>query len=132
MIKRKIFLILLILLITNIIISNGCTFTKEPLLVYLKDSKAAWYQDALTLLRIKYTKIKIAIVYHEKWENDDGSWSDLRINSSDEALKAYRRGIKSFYFIGKEGLVVQDNTVVIPENDCYTGVFQDGESMKIL
>lgn len=124
MIKRNIFLILLIILITNIIIiSNGCTFTKEPLLVYVKDSKAAWYQDALTLFQIKYTKVKIAIVYHEKWENDDGSWSDLRINSSDEALKAYRRGIKSSYFIGKEGLVVQDNTIVTPENGCYTGVF---------
>jgi hypothetical protein len=66
-----------------------------------KGDKAAWYTEALTKLRSKYDRIKIAIVYHERWQNDDGTWSDLRVNSSPEALKAYKDGISSDYFIGK-------------------------------
>jgi len=62
--------------------------------------KADWYTDALTMLQTKYTKIKVAIVYHERWE-EDGTWVDLRINSSSAALEAYRTGISSDYFIGR-------------------------------
>lgn len=66
-----------------------------------KGDKAAWITEAFTTLQSKYTHIKCAIYWHEKWENDDGSWSDLRINSSDEALNAYKNGISSDYFIGR-------------------------------
>lgn len=68
-----------------------------------KGDKAAWYTEALTKLQSNYSLIKAAIVYHEKWQNDDGTWSDLRINSSPEALKAYRDSISLDYFIGKIG-----------------------------
>ncbi len=66
-----------------------------------KGDKAAWYKEALDALRTKYTLIRIAIVYHERWPNSDGTWSDLRIDSSPRALDAYRSGIGSHYFIGK-------------------------------
>ena len=96
-------------------------------LIYLNNSrknlKAEWYREALYLIRTKYTKIKIAIVYSEKWQNDDNSWSDLRIDSSPEALQAYKNGISPDYFIGKEGLQFQNYNITIPINGCYTGVF---------
>ena len=63
------------------------------------DDKAEWYLNAFNILQTKYTKIRIAIIYHDKWENADGSWSDLRINSSPEALRAFQEGISSSYFI---------------------------------
>lgn len=68
-----------------------------------KGDKADWITEAFTTLQSKYTDIKCAIYWHERWENDDGSWSDLRINSSDEALNAYKNGISSDYFIGRVG-----------------------------
>lgn len=63
--------------------------------------KAQFYTDAFSLIETRYTRIKIAIVYHENWREDrrDGLM-DLRIDSSNDALKAYRKGIKSGYFIG--------------------------------
>jgi len=85
--------------------------------------KAKWYEEALSTLQTKYTKIKIAIVYHERWQNDDGSWSDLRIDSSPEALQAYREGISSNYYIGKEGLPQQGQPIHPPDQGCYVGVF---------
>ena len=65
-----------------------------------KGNKTAWITEAFATLQSRYTGIKCAIYWHEKWENDDGSWSDLRVNSSDKALNAYRNGISSDYFIG--------------------------------
>jgi len=85
--------------------------------------KAEWYTDALTGLQTKYNKIKIAIVYHERWQNEDGTWSDLRIDSSPEALQAYRAGISSDYFMGKEGLPAQNRRIFPPDSGCYVGVF---------
>ncbi len=65
-----------------------------------KGSKAAWYAEALSSLQIRYPQIKIAIIWHAKWQNKNGTWSNLRIDSSPEALQAYREGVRSDYFIG--------------------------------
>lgn len=66
-----------------------------------KGDKATWYREALSKLQTKYVRFEIAIVYHERWQNHDGTWSDLRVDSSNEALNAYRQGIGSNYFVGK-------------------------------
>lgn len=66
-----------------------------------KGDKAAWYREALFKLSAKYVLFRIAIIYHERWQNHDGTWSDLRIDSSNGALNAYRQGIGSSYFVGK-------------------------------
>ena len=73
-----------------------------------KGDKASWYKEALEKMSAKYKKIKIAIIYSEEWENGDGSFTDLRINSSKEALEAYRAGIDSDYFIGDIGKNLSD------------------------
>ena len=118
--KQKYPLILLVAMLVNTVIVSGCRKWKGKLETNLK---AKWYEEALRTLQANYTRIKVAIVYHEKWQNDDGSWSDLRINSSPEALQAYREGISSYYFIGKEGLPLQGQPITPPENGCYIGVF---------
>ncbi|MFH1037657.1 MAG: glycosyl hydrolase [PVC group bacterium] len=67
----------------------------------LKGDKAAWYTGALASLPSVYPRVRVAVVYSERWENDDGSWSDLRINSSPAAWTAYTAGIASDYYRGR-------------------------------
>jgi len=55
-------------------------------------SKAKWFRDALARIP-EYPRIKAAIYWHERWENEDGSFSNLRINSSPTSLAAFRKGL---------------------------------------
>jgi len=54
--------------------------------------KAKWIADALEMIP-RFPRIKAAIYWHERWENEDGTFSNLRINSSPAVLEAFRRGI---------------------------------------
>ncbi|MBA3961232.1 MAG: beta-mannanase [Chthoniobacterales bacterium] len=56
-------------------------------------NKAAFIREGLDLLRAKYPRIKAAVFWHERWQNDDNTYSNLRVNSSVEALEAYRAGV---------------------------------------
>jgi hypothetical protein len=40
----------------------------------------------------RWPRIAALSYWHEKWRNGDGSLSDLRIDSSQQSLRAYRRG----------------------------------------
>ena len=62
--------------------------------------KADWIEDGLELLRTKYPRVKAAIYWHERWQNKDGSFSNLRVNSSVEALDAYRKGVAHSDWLG--------------------------------
>ena len=55
--------------------------------------KPAWIKQGLELFRIRYPRIKAALYWHERWQNADGSYSNLRVNSSVESLHAYRQGV---------------------------------------
>jgi hypothetical protein len=55
--------------------------------------KAAWIKQGLQLFRTRYPRIKAAVYWHERWQNADGSYSNLRVNSSVESLNAYREGV---------------------------------------
>lgn len=55
-------------------------------------SKAKWIKDALSMIP-EYPRIKAAVYWHERWQNQDGSFSNIRINSSPSVLKAFREGI---------------------------------------
>ena len=57
-------------------------------------SKAKWFRDALARIP-EYPRIKAAIYWHERWENEDGSFSNLRINSSPRSLAAFRKGLQN-------------------------------------
>ena len=55
--------------------------------------KAKWIEEALKLFRTRYPRIKAALYWHERWQNADGFYSNLRVNSSVESLDAYRAGV---------------------------------------
>ena len=47
----------------------------------------------LELFRNGYPRLKAALYWHERWQNPDGFYSNLRVNSSVESLRAYRSGV---------------------------------------
>jgi hypothetical protein len=55
--------------------------------------KPEWTKQALEMFRTRYPRIKAAIYWHERWQNPDQTYSNLRVNSSVESLNAYRSGI---------------------------------------
>jgi len=67
-----------------------------------KIDKATWIKDAFeTVQKEKYSRIKAVSWWSECWQNEDESWSDLRINSSQNSLEAYKKAIKDESFITK-------------------------------
>ncbi len=56
-------------------------------------SKADWVKDALHDLPQFFPRIKGAVFWNERWENKDGSYSNLRMWSSPESMKAFRNGV---------------------------------------
>jgi hypothetical protein len=61
--------------------------------------KAAWIEEAMTAFRTKYPRVKAAVFWHERWENHDGSTSNLRVNSSPRALEAYKKAVADSYWL---------------------------------
>ena len=62
--------------------------------------KADWIKEGLKLFRTRYPRIKAAVYWHERWQNADGSYSNLRVNSSVESLDAYREGVANPSWLG--------------------------------
>jgi hypothetical protein len=56
-------------------------------------NKGAWIREGLDLFRSRYPRVKAAIYWHERWQNPDQTYSNLRVNSSVESLNAYRNGV---------------------------------------
>ncbi len=63
--------------------------------------KAVWIAQAFDSIKNRYPRIKAAVYWHERWQNEDGTYSNLRINSSQNALKAYKTGISDDYWISR-------------------------------
>ena len=63
-------------------------------------NKSEWLRKAFEDYEERFPRIKAAIYWHERWQNDDLSYSNLRVNSSPEALSAYREGVGNTYWIG--------------------------------
>jgi hypothetical protein len=62
-------------------------------------SKAQFIADAFDTMK-KFPRIKAALFWHERWQNEDGGYSNLHVNSSPESLEAYRRGVADPYWLG--------------------------------
>jgi len=62
--------------------------------------KPAWIKQGLELFRTRYPRIKAAVYWHERWQNEDESYSNLRVNSSVESLQAYRDGVANPDWLG--------------------------------
>ena len=61
--------------------------------------KSKWISDALTMIP-QFPRIKAAIYWHERWQNEDGTYSNLRINSSPASLDAFRKAIAAPDWVG--------------------------------
>ncbi len=59
--------------------------------------KPSWIGEAFAFIK-SFPEIKAISWWQERWENEDGSFSDLRINSSRASLEEYKRQIKSPLF----------------------------------
>ena len=67
------------------------------------EDKGAWIASAFTKMSdaAKHPRLKAAIFWHERWQNEDGSYSNLRVNSSKGSLKAYREGVANPVWLGR-------------------------------
>jgi len=88
--------------------------------------KAEWIEDALTSVREgKYPRIVAISYWHEDWENSDGSISDLRLDSSPEALEAYKEGVGDDFFVTEVALSEDSLKVLSPSSGVYHCAFPD-------
>ncbi len=62
--------------------------------------KNEWIKQGLDLFRTRYPRVKAAVYWHERWQNPDQSYSNLRVNSSVESLNAYREGVSNADWLG--------------------------------
>lgn len=74
-----------------------------------KGSKARWIAEFFEQLPKDFPRIHAAVFWHERWQNDDGSISNLRANSSSEALKAYQQGIADPFWLARPLWIGPDN-----------------------
>ncbi|HWB61807.1 MAG TPA: glycosyl hydrolase, partial [Chthoniobacteraceae bacterium] len=61
-------------------------------------SKADFIAEAFSTMK-NYPRLKAAIYWDETWQNEDDSKSDLRVDSSPEALDAYKKGVADPFWI---------------------------------
>jgi hypothetical protein len=67
-----------------------------------RGTKAGWIRNALYWLRHgRWPRIKAASYWHEDWRENDGSRTNLRIDSSPAARRAYRRGVAPGFFVSR-------------------------------
>jgi hypothetical protein len=79
-----------------------------------KGDKGEWIRGAFRTMAdtAKYPHLKAAVYWHERWQNsageadessreNAGKYSDLRVNSSPGALRAYREGVASPLFLDR-------------------------------
>lgn len=71
-------------------------------------SKSEWFADAFSMIP-QYPRIKAAIYWHERWQNQDGTYSNLRINSSAQALAAFQRGVRDSFWLSTPLLETKRN-----------------------
>lgn len=72
-----------------------------------KGSKGAWIREALAAMP-RLPRLKGAIFWHERWQNADLSYSNLRVNSSLDSLAAFREGIAKPFWIERPRILADD------------------------
>ncbi len=75
-------------------------------------SKPEWIEEGFRVMKdAKFPRLKACVFWHERWQNSEGAdawkYSNLRVNSTPEALEAYRRGVADPFYLAapvlKEG-----------------------------
>jgi beta-mannanase len=63
--------------------------------------KAQWITEAFQTMKTRFPRLKAAVFWSERWENDDGTYSNLRVTSPPQALEAYRRGVADPFWLDR-------------------------------
>ncbi len=79
--------------------------------------KASWISDALTKIKTKYRNIKAVMWFHE--EKKSQGERDWRVDSSPEALEAYRKAISDPYFLDR---IMFETSSSTPASSPYSGM----------
>jgi Glycosyl hydrolase family 26 len=66
-----------------------------------RGDKGLWIAEALDAMEHRMPRLKGAVFWHERWQNGDLTYSNLRVNSSLGALNAYRTGIARPFWIAE-------------------------------
>jgi uncharacterized glyoxalase superfamily protein PhnB len=67
-----------------------------------RGTKAGWIHHALYWLgHGHWPRVKAASYWHEDWRESDGSLTNLRIDSSSAACRAYRHGVAAGFFTSR-------------------------------
>ena len=70
-----------------------------------RGSKASFIKEAFETMRTKFPRLKAAVFWNERWQNEEGNYSNLRANSSPEALEAFRKGIADPFWLPDPQLI---------------------------
>jgi len=79
-------------------------------------SKPDFIREALEAVQGKFPRLKAAVFWHERWQNDTGEYSNLRVNSSPESLTAYRHSVANPLWLDKPLLVPLHKAAPIPKS----------------
>jgi hypothetical protein len=64
--------------------------------------KAGWIRDAIRAIASgRFPRVRGLAYWHEGWQNGDGSYSRLYLDSDPRSLRAYRRGVGRHIFTGR-------------------------------
>ena len=63
--------------------------------------KGGWISDAFEAMEQRMPRLRGAVFWHERWQNKDLSYSNLRANSSLQALNAYREGVSRAFWLAE-------------------------------
>ena len=86
--------------------------------------KATWIQQTFHTLKAQtFPRIKAVSWWQERWENEDGSISDLRINSSSESLDAFTSSINDNFY--QNTPLFDNNKLTPPTQGVYFAAFPD-------
>jgi hypothetical protein len=61
-------------------------------------AKGDWIREAFAAMR-ELPRLRGAVFWHERWQNADLSYSNLRVGSSLDALQAYREGVADPFWL---------------------------------
>ncbi|MGH8047083.1 MAG: glycoside hydrolase family 26 protein [Chthoniobacterales bacterium] len=64
-------------------------------------NKAQWFAHAFASIEKRFPRIKAAVYWNERWQNEDGTYSNLRVNTSAESLQAFREGVDRPFWLGE-------------------------------
>ncbi len=68
---------------------------------FIPGDKPQFIRTAFSALKDSYRLFRAAVFWHERWETQEGTYANLRVNSSPASLAAYREGVADPYWLDR-------------------------------